>query len=207
MWPESDHLEPKGSGIGSSGTGGGLQIDESAGSTNENAGAGLRFHLWARNWNPIMAFWLMKSEPDEFGIDDLAAAPRKTTAWFGVRNYQARNFMLKQMQIGDKVFFYHSSCPEPGIAGIAEVSSAAYPDASQFDRKSPYFDAEAKRESPRWFNVDVRFVRKTRLVGLAELRSHRELAKMRTLARGNRLSITPVSADEWEFIIRRLMKL
>ena len=138
----------------------------------------------------------MKSEPDEFGIDDLAAAPGKTTAWFGVRNYQARNFMLEQMQIGDKVFFYHSSCPEPGIAGIAEVSSAAYPDASQFDRKSP-----------RWFNVDVRFVRKTRLVGLAELRGHRELSKMRTLARGNRLSITPVSADEWEFITRRLMKL
>ena len=88
-----------------------------------------------------MAFWLMKSEPDEFSIDDLASAPRKTTAWFGVRNYQARNFMLKEMQIGDKVFFYHSSCPEPGIAGIAQVSSAAYPDASQFDRKSPYFDA------------------------------------------------------------------
>ena len=154
-----------------------------------------------------MAFWLMKSEPDEFGIDDLAAAPGQTTAWFGVRNFQARNFMLKEMRIGDQVFFYHSSCPEPGIAGIAEVSSAAYPDASQFDRKSPYFDAKAKRESPRWFNVDVRFVRKTRLVSLAELRSHRELSKMRTLARGNRLSITPVSADEWEFITRRLMKL
>jgi predicted RNA-binding protein with PUA-like domain len=156
---------------------------------------------------PIMAYWLMKSEPDEFGIDDLALAAKKTTAWFGVRNFQARNFMLKDMRVGDKVFFYHSSCPEPGIAGIAEVSSAAYPDASQFDRKSPYFDPEAKRESPRWFNVDVRFVRKTRLVGLAELRSHRELSKMRTLARGNRLSITPVSADEWEFITRELMKL
>src|SRR6266545_1334988 len=142
-----------------------------------------------------MAFWLMKSEPDEFGIDDLVAAPRKTTAWFGVRNYQARNFMLKQMRIGDQVFFYHSSCPEPGIAGIAQVSSA------------PYLDAEAKRESPRWFNVDVQFVRKTRLVSLAELRSHRELSKMRTLAHGNRLSITPVSADEWEFITSRLMKV
>ena len=149
----------------------------------------------------------MKSEPDEFGIDDLAAAPRKTTAWFGVRNYQARNFMLREMRIGDEVFFYHSSCPEPGIAGIAQVSTAAYPDASQFDPKSPYFDAKAKRDSPRWFNVDVRFVRKTRLVGLDELRSHRELSRMRTLARGNRLSITPVSPDEWEFITTRLMKV
>ena len=154
-----------------------------------------------------MAFWLMKSEPDEFSIDDLASAPGKTTAWFGVRNYQARNFMLKRMQIGDKVFFYHSSCPEPGIAGLAEVASAAYPDASQFDRKSPYFDAEARRESPRWFNVDVRFLGKTRLISLPELRSHRELSRMRTLARGNRLSITPVSVDEWDFITRRLMKL
>ena len=154
-----------------------------------------------------MPFWLMKSEPDEFGIDDLAAAPGKTTAWFGVRNYQARNFMLKEMQVDDKVFFYHSSCPEPGIAGVARVSSKAYPDASQFDPKSPYFDAEAKRESPRWFNVDVEFVKKTRLVSLAELRGHRELSKMRTLRRGNRLSITPVSPDEWDFITRKLMKL
>jgi len=149
----------------------------------------------------------MKSEPDEFSIDDLAKAPKQSTPWFGVRNYQARNFMRDRMKVGDGVLFYHSSCPEPGIAGIAEVSSAAYPDASQFDKKSPYFDGEAKRESPRWFNVDVRFVRKTRLVSLAELRGHRELSKMRTLARGNRLSITPVSADEWEFITRRLMKL
>ena len=154
-----------------------------------------------------MPHWLMKSEPDEFSIDDLAAAPGKTTPWFGVRNFQARNFMLKQMQVGDKVFFYHSSCPEPGIAGIAEVASTAYPDASQFDRKSPYFDSAAKPESPRWFNVDVRFLRKTRLVSLAELRSHRELSKMRTLARGNRLSITPVSAAEWDFITGRLMKI
>ena len=154
-----------------------------------------------------MSFWLMKSEPDEFSIDDLASASHKTTAWFGVRNYQARNFMLNDMKVGDEVFFYHSSCPEPGIAGIAEVSSPAYPDASQFDRKSPYFDPEAKRESPRWFNVDVRFVRKTRLVGLPELRAHRELAKMRTLRRGNRLSITPVTSGEWEFITRQLMQL
>src|SRR3974390_1034606 len=147
-----------------------------------------------------MSFWLMKSEPDEFSIDYLATAPRKTTAWFGVRNYQARNFMLKEMRVGEKAFFYHSSCPEPGVAAICEIAPAAYPDASQFDRKSPYYDPESKRESPRWFNVDVRFLRKTRLVALADLRGHRELSGMRTLARGNRLSITPVSANEWEFI-------
>jgi len=148
----------------------------------------------------------MKSEPDEFGIDDLAAAPGKTTAWSGVRNYQARNFMRDKMRIGDKVFFYHSSCPEPGIAGVAQVASDPYPDASQFDAKSPYFDAAAKRESPRWFNVEVKLVGKTRLVSLAELHCHSELAGMRVLAPGNRLSITPVSAGEWEFITRRLMK-
>jgi len=154
-----------------------------------------------------MPYWLMKSEPDEFSIDDLAAAPSKTTAWFGVRNYQARNFMRDKMRIGDKVFFYHSSCPEPGIAGVAQVSSDAYPDASQFDAKSPYFDPAAKRESPRWFNVAVKFVRKTRLVSLAELRSHDELSRMRTLAPGNRLSITPVAPKEWEFITKKLMNL
>lgn len=152
-----------------------------------------------------MPYWLMKSEPDEFSIDDLAAAPRQSTPWFGVRNYQARNFMRNLMKVGDKVFFYHSSCPEPGIAGIAEVASEAYPDASQFDRKSPYFDAKSRREAPRWYNVDVKLVKKTRLVSLAELRLHRELAAMRALARGNRLSITPVRPREWEFITGRLM--
>jgi predicted RNA-binding protein with PUA-like domain len=153
-----------------------------------------------------MPYWLMKSEPDEFGIDDLAEAPRQTTAWFGVRNYQARNFMREAMRLDDKVFFYHSSCPEPGIAGIARVASAPYPDESQFDRRSPYFDPAAARESPRWFNVDVQFERKTRLVSLGELRAHRELAGMRTLRPGNRLSITPVTAGEWRFITQRLMK-
>ncbi len=148
----------------------------------------------------------MKSEPDEFGIDALAKASGKTAAWSGVRNYQARNFMRERMRLRDKVFFYHSSCPEPGIAGIAEIASTPYPDATQFDAKSPYFDPSARRESPRWFNVDVRFVRKTRLVSLDELRRHRELAGMRVLAPGNRLSITPVEASEWEFITRRLMK-
>ena len=154
-----------------------------------------------------MPFWLMKSEPDELGIDDLAAAPGRTTAWSGVRNYQARNFMRDRMRIGDKVLFYHSSCPEPGIAGIAEVASAPYPDASQFDAKSLYFDAAATREAPRWVNVDVKFAKKTRLVSLAELRGEAALSGMRLLAPGNRLSITPVDAKEWKFITKKLMKL
>ena len=141
-----------------------------------------------------MRYWLMKSEPDEFSIDDLAAAPNRSTAWFGVRNYQARNFMRDQMQLGDLAFFYHSSCPEPGIAGIVRVSKLAYPDASQFDKKSPYYDPKSKREAPRWLNVDVTLVKKTRLVPLAELRTQAPLAKMRVLQRANRLSITPVDA-------------
>jgi predicted RNA-binding protein with PUA-like domain len=148
-----------------------------------------------------MRYWLMKSEPDVFGIDDLAAAPRKTTAWWGVRNYQARNFMRDEMRRGDLAFFYHSSCPEPGIAGIAKVSRQAYPDATQFDAASEYFDPSATAANPRWVNVDVTLVRKTRLVSIAELRSHPELAGMRVLQRGNRLSITPVQQQEWHFIL------
>ena len=146
----------------------------------------------------------MKSEPRVFGIDDLAKSPGKTAAWWGVRNYQARNFMRDQMNVGDHVFFYHSSCPEPGIAGIARVSKRAYPDETQFDRKSEYFDAKSSRDSPRWFNVDVKFVKKTRVVGLPELRSHPQLASMRVLQRGNRLSITPVEPDEADFIMQLL---
>src|SRR5436190_11652775 len=133
-----------------------------------------------------MSFWLMKSEPDEFSIDDLAAAPRKTTPWFGVRNYQARNYMRDAMRVGDGVLFYHSSCPEPGIAGIAEVASTSYPDATQFDPKSPYFDPKSKRDQPRWLLVDVKLAKKTRLLGLEEMRSTPALADMVTLRRGNR---------------------
>jgi len=152
-----------------------------------------------------MRYWLMKSEPDELSIDDLARAARQTTPWFGVRNYQARNFMRDEMRPGDRVLFYHSSCDEPGIAGIAEVVSNAYPDATQFDRKSPYFDPKATREAPRWFNVDVKLVRKTLLVRLPELRRHPVLENMRVLARGNRLSITPVEPTEWAFITTKLL--
>ena len=146
----------------------------------------------------------MKSEPDEFSIDDLEKAPRQTTPWFGVRNYQARNFMRDGMKIGDGVLFYHSSCPQPGIAGIAKVASKAYPDASQFNRKSDYYDAKSKRDDPRWLNVDVKLVSKTRLMPLEEMRGYPALAGMRTLRPGNRLSITPVTEAEWNFILARL---
>ena len=153
-----------------------------------------------------MRHWLMKSEPDEFSIDDLAAAKNRTTAWFGVRNYTARNFMRDQMQVGDLAFFYHSSCPEPGIAGIVRISRAAYPDATQFDRKSKYFDAKATPAAPRWFNVEVTLVEKTRLIALAELRDTPQVATMRLLQRGNRLSITPVDPREWTFVTTKLSR-
>ncbi|MEO8038194.1 MAG: EVE domain-containing protein [Betaproteobacteria bacterium] len=147
-----------------------------------------------------MRHWLMKSEPDEVSVDDVAAMPKRTVPWFGVRNYQARNFMRDQMTVGDPVFFYHSSCPEPGIVGIAKVASTPYPDATQFERKGRYFDPKATREAPRWLLVDVKLVKKTRLVSLAALREHPELAHMTLLQRGNRLSITPVTPEEWRFI-------
>ncbi len=152
--------------------------------------------------SPTRQFWLMKSEPDEASIDHLKAAG--TLPWTGVRNYQARNFMRDLMRLGDGVLFYHSSCPEPGIAGLAEVCSAAYPDATQFDPDSPYFDPKSTREQPRWLHVDVRFVRKTRLLSLADMKRDPALSEMRTLAPGNRLSITPVSAAEWAHLQRVL---
>jgi len=150
-------------------------------------------------------YWLMKSEPDEVSIDDLAKAPKQTVPWFGVRNYQARNYMRDQMQVGDLVFFYHSSCPEPGIAGIAKVAAPAHPDLTQFDPQSPYYDKGAKKEEPRWVNVDVKFVQKTDLVSLDDLRGEQALAEMIVLKRGNRLSITPVTAKEWKHITKKLM--
>ena len=137
-------------------------------------------------------YWLMKSEPDEVSIDDALAAPGATVAWTGVRNYQARNFMRDAMLVGDGVLFYHSSCPEPGIAGIARVASGTRADPTQFDPKSPYYDAASKKEDPRWLLVDVQAVRKTRLLALPELRARPELADLVVLRKGNRLSITPV---------------
>ena len=151
-----------------------------------------------------MRYWLMKSEPSECSIDDVAGAPNRTVPWVGVRNFQARNFMRNEMQVKDGVLFYHSSCPEPGIAGLAEVVSAPYPDETQFDPDSHYFDAKSRREAPRWYLVDVRLVEKTRLLSLEEMRSAPELATMRTLRRGNRLSITPVTDDEWRAVLHRL---
>lgn len=149
-------------------------------------------------------YWLMKSEPDEASIDDLAAAPKQTLPWTGVRNYQARNFMRDSMRAGDGVLFYHSSCPQPGVAGLARVVGNLAPDETQFDPSSPYHDPASTRSAPRWLQIDVQLVRKTRLLPLAEMRQASELAGMRVLQRGNRLSITPVTPDEWEAVVRRL---
>ena len=153
---------------------------------------------------PEHRYWLMKSEPDEFSIEDLARAPKKTTPWFGVRNYQARNYMRDHMRVGDGVLFYHSSCEVPGIAGIATVASKPYADLSQFDPKSPYHDPKSKREDPRWMLVDVKLAKKTRLLPLDEMRTCPQLAGMVVLRRGNRLSITPVTEAQWKFILRKL---
>jgi len=149
-----------------------------------------------------MNYWLMKSEPDEASITDLAHAG--TLPWTGVRNYQARNFMRDDMRLGDGVLFYHSSCAEPGVAGLAEVCSAAYPDATQFDPVSHYFDPKSKPEAPRWVHVDVRWRETTRLLSLKEMREAPELAGMVVLQRGSRLSITPVAPTEWQAVLKRL---
>ncbi len=151
-------------------------------------------------------FWLMKSEPSEVSIDDALAAPQQTVPWFGVRSYQARNFMRDGMAVGDGVLFYHSSCAEPGVVGIARVASTTRPDATQFDKKSPYFDAKSKPETPSWLLLDVQAIRKTRVLGLPEMRSIPALADLRVLQKGNRLSIMPVSAEHWKLITTKLLK-
>ncbi|MCU0941855.1 MAG: EVE domain-containing protein [Hydrogenophaga sp.] len=151
-------------------------------------------------------YWLMKSEPDECSIDDALNAPGASVPWTGVRNYQARNFMRDTMRVGDGVLFYHSSCPQPGIAGLARVASGPYPDPTQFDPASPYHDPASKPDAPRWVLVDVKAVQKTRLIGLPELRATPELAGMVLLQRGSRLSITPVSEAHWRFVTDVLMK-
>ena len=152
----------------------------------------------------MVQYWLMKSEPDECSIDDALAAPGATVPWTGVRNYQARNFMRDTMRIGDGVLFYHSSCPEPGIVGLARVASAPYADPTQFDPDSPYFDPASRRDAPRWQLVDVQALRKTPLLGLPALRADPALDGMLLLQRGSRLSITPVSEAHWRHITKRL---
>ena len=147
-----------------------------------------------------MNYWLMKTEPDTFSIDDLKR--KKREAWDGVRNYQARNFMRDDMRVGDGVFFYHSNCAEPGIAGLAEVATDAYPDPSQFDPKSKYFDPGSSRDNPLWMLVDVTFVKKLkRVITLDELKNHKALTDMRLLRKGNRLSVMPVEAADWKYIL------
>ena len=153
-----------------------------------------------------MHHWLMKSEPEECSIDTALAAPKKTVPWTGVRNYQARNYMRDAMKIGDGVLFYHSSCAEPGIAGVAEVASAPYPDATQFDKQGKYYDPASTKDKPRWVHVDIRAKRKSRLISLSELREQAPLADMVILKRGNRLSITPISEVEWRFVTQKLLK-
>jgi len=147
-----------------------------------------------------MAYWHMKSEPEECSIDDALAAPDQTVPWTGVRNYQARNFMRDTMRIGDGVLFYHSSCAVPGIAGFAEVASAPYPDPTQFDPGSPYYDPKSERAEPRWMLVNVRATRRIPILTLEALRAAPALADMAVLKRGNRLSITPVTREEWRVI-------
>ncbi|MGH7930540.1 MAG: EVE domain-containing protein [Candidatus Binatia bacterium] len=147
-----------------------------------------------------MRYWLMKSEPDTFGIDDLKA--EHIESWDGVRNYQARNMMRDEMKRGDLVFFYHSSCAEPGIAGIMTITREAYPDPTAFDPHSKYFDSKSNPDRPRWYMVDVRFKRKLkRVIMLAELKQCAGLKGMPVLQRGNRLSITPVTERQWQLIL------
>jgi predicted RNA-binding protein with PUA-like domain len=149
-----------------------------------------------------MRYWLMKSEPDEVSFDDVLAAPGRTVAWFGVRNYQARNFIRDGMQPGDGILFYHSSCALPGVAGIALVAGRPYPDASQFDENSPYHDRKATRENPRWVSVDVRAVAQGRYLPLTELRAVPELEDMVLLQKGSRLSVSPVTPGQWTRILQ-----
>ncbi|MAW33571.1 MAG: EVE domain-containing protein [Proteobacteria bacterium] len=149
-----------------------------------------------------MKYWLMKSEPQVFGIDDLISRPHQTEPWDGVRNYQARNFMRDDMVVGDRAFFYHSSCPSPGITGLVEISKNAYPDKTQFDTSSKYFDPKSTISKPRWFNVEVKFLKKIPLISLDKIRGNSKLSTLQILRRGNRLSITPITKEEWSEILK-----
>lgn len=149
------------------------------------------------------SYWLLKSEPNVFGIDDLRRLPTQTEGWDGVRNYQARNFLRDQMQVGDLGYFYHSNCKEPGIVGIVEIVSAGYPDAMAFDPTSRYYDAKSTPAHPRWYQVDVKFKQKfSRTLTLTELKQQPELKNMPLVCKGNRLSVMPVTPEEWKVILQ-----
>lgn len=151
-----------------------------------------------------MKYWLMKSEPGELSIDDLSNLPMQTVEWFGVRNYQARNFMRDEMQVGDLALFWHSSCANPGIYGIVRIVTPAHPDSTQYNIESEYYDGKSSSQNPRWFCVDVKFLCKTKYLSIKELRSYEKLMNMQVLQRGNRLSITPVTKEEWDFLNKLL---
>ena len=149
-----------------------------------------------------MQYWLMKSEPSEFGIDDLAERPKKTEPWDGIRNYQTRNMIRDEMRKGDLAFFYHSSCDVPGVVGVIQIASDAYADPTAFDPNDKHYDPKSDRKDPRWFLVDVKLIRKLkRTISLAELKQHEELADMVLLRKGNRLSITSVTKDHWNYVL------
>ncbi len=151
-----------------------------------------------------MKYWLMKSEPSDISVDDVAALPDKTIEWYGVRNYQARNFMRDLMQPNDLAFFWHSSCKDPGIYGIVKIKGKSHPDSKQFDPGSKYYDAKSTDANPRWWCVDVKLVKKTKYISIADLRNYTQLANMQVLQPGNRLSVSAVSQAEWEFISKLL---
>jgi predicted RNA-binding protein with PUA-like domain len=149
-----------------------------------------------------MKYWLLKSEPDEFSLNDLAGRPNKTEPWDGIRNYQARNFIRDEMNPGDLAFFYHSNCKEPGIVGVVKIASVARLDPGAFDAKSRYYDPKSSPDKPRWYVVDVKYQKHLkRPIRLQELRTHRQLEKMKLLQKGNRLSIMPITKEEWEYIL------
>lgn len=163
--------------------------------------------MWFGDPNKKMNYWLLKSEPLTFSIDDLAARPKKTEPWEGVRNYQARNMLRDQIKKGDQAFFYHSSCPVPGIAGIVEIVKSGYPDAAAFDPDSPYYDPNSTHENPRWYRVDVKLLKKfPSIISLQNLKQESSLKNFALLQRGNRLSVMPVKVLEWECILRMANK-
>jgi predicted RNA-binding protein with PUA-like domain len=150
-----------------------------------------------------MAYWLMKSEPEEFSVDDLKSRPNRTEPWDGVRNYQARNMMRDEMKVGDFAFFYHSNCETPGITGIVKIVREGYPDPTAFDPDDDHYDPKSIPDSPRWYLVDVEFVRKLkRVIPLVELKAEKALKDMALVRRGNRLSVMPVTKKQWDHILR-----